>query len=130
MIIKQLKLNLMKEITPCFQSERDSYIPRLAAQDWERREVRAAKMEAAEARQRSLRAAQERGPRFALHRLPQNFWVAQITEPEAQLQFYAFAKNITGCKDLYPIGDHILFFRSNLPEQELRENIDLSFLPF
>lgn len=119
-----------------FPPDQDSRIARLAAQDWERREARAARLEAAEMRQRSLQQAQEIGPLFELHRLPQNFWVAEILTldvdaDDSRIVFNTgFAETINGCTDLHPIGDHILFFRSNLPEQEIRENIDLSFLPF
>lgn len=95
--------------------------------DWEQKENRAATQETAYARQDALQQAQELGPRFVLHRLPQNFWVAQLLP---QWGGWGWGSEITGCTDLFPIGDHIIFFRSHLPEQEIRENLDLSFLPF
>lgn len=129
-INNQLKLNLMTTFPP----DQDSRIPQLAIQDWERREAVAAQMEAAESRRQFLEEAREIGPLFELYRLPQNFWVAKIKNEEANADRIifkdGFAETIEGCTDLFPIGDHILFFRSNLPEQEIRENIDLSFLPF
>jgi hypothetical protein len=134
-------------------SDRDSQTPKLAARDWERREAKAAQREAAETRQENLLQALDLAPPFELHRLPQNFWVAQLCSPLGEMSegqrgcsreilaqkepmqnrvevTQSFANEITGCTDLYHITDHILFFRSNLPESELRENIDLSFLPF
>ena len=139
----------MKSFTPTSKADQDSHIPKLATQDWERREARAAREEAAETRQKNILQALELAPHFNLHRLPQNFWVAQIIKPMklvsppmgempkaegAQLPpswgGSGWGSEITGCTDLYHISDHVLFFRSNLPEQEIRENIDLSFLPF
>ena len=121
----------MKESTSHFYSDRDSNIPQLAAQDWEQREAKAVAMEAAELRQYKLQQALELGPRFDLYHLPQNFWLAILPLGETSQSYKeSFPKKITGCKDLHHIEDHILFFRSNLPEQEIRENIDLSLLPF
>ncbi|PHN01890.1 hypothetical protein [Flavilitoribacter nigricans] len=165
----------MKSFTPTFKADRDSNLPKLAAQDWEWREARAAQTEAAEARQKAILEALELAPRFDLHRLPQNFWVAilpfgEMSERQRglpsgempkgqnglssgdihkgkailpagrrpqdrggvplQQSIHIFSTEITGCTDLYHISNHVLFFRSNLPEQEIRENIDLSFLPF
>ncbi|MCB0630834.1 MAG: hypothetical protein KDD15_13905 [Lewinella sp.] len=120
-------MNILPSI---FCVEEDHPLTKKAYLDWEHLEKRASALETAYARQESLQIAQELGPRFVLHRLPQHFWVAQICEPEDQLQFYAFGTAVSGCSDLFPISDHILFFRSYLPEQEIRENIDLSFLPF
>lgn len=141
-ISNQLKRTLMTTFPP----DQDSRIPQLAAQDWERREARAAQLEAAEIRRQSLQRAQEIGPLFELYRLPQNFWVAVLpvgempggqrgsSTPQANVDRIifqsGFANAIEGCTDLHPIGDHLLFFRSNRSEQEIRENIDLSFLPF
>lgn len=130
----------MKSFTPTIKADQDSPTAKLAAQDWERREARAAREEAAETRQKNILQALELAPHFNLHRLPQNFWVAVLTSREmpkaegAQLPppwgGSGWGSEITGCTDLYHISDHVLFFRSNLPEQEIRENIDLSFLPF
>jgi hypothetical protein len=152
-MLNELKLTLMKSFTPTIKIDQDSPTAKLAAQDWERREARAAREEAAETRQKNILQALELAPHFDLHRLPQNFWVAVILPsgemPERQRGVPAgempkaegaqlppwwggpgWGSEITGCTDLYHISDHVLFFRSNLPEQEIRENIDLSFLPF
>ena len=121
--------------------DRDSSIPNLAALDWERREVQATQREAAEKRQQQLLEAVELAPHVDLHRLPQNFWVAVIlpsgemptqSEPASGRvgEPYTFASEIDGCTDLHHITGQVLFFRSNLSEAELRDNIDLSFLPF
>ncbi|PHN01271.1 hypothetical protein [Flavilitoribacter nigricans] len=138
----------MKTFTPTTKADQDSRIPQLAAQDWERREARGAKEDAAETRQKAILEALELAPHFDLYRLPQNFWVAVLPSGERSTQNGAarvgqkgssprshkttstFPTEIAGCTDLYHISDHILFFRSNLPEPEIRENIDLSFLPF
>ena len=129
----------MKTFNTYFEFEKDSYIRKLAEKDWERREAEALAREAAEIRQQSILEALNLAPHFELHRLPLNFWVAQIIEPAGsssplgempQAEGASFSQTITGCTDLHHITPQILFFRSNLPEQEIRENIDLSFSPF
>lgn len=84
-------------------------------------------------KKQAIASAQEAGfiPELVLHHLDYDRWVVRIVGPISHLSFFRFQMTeIEAAYKVTILDHHTLYLRSKLSGQQLKENIEFTFLPF